>query len=128
MSLNLNSAAAEFLDGLPDKDKNDMNILLDCVRNTGFTCEARYYQKIIMIVREGTEIIGFSPRKGYLSLYLMNPEAKKFLPALGKVSDGRSCVRIKKITDIDLKVLTEMLAFMLEAKVNWYGNVIKDKK
>jgi hypothetical protein len=55
--------------------------------------------------------IGFSPRKPQLVLYL-NPgfdELGPLLDRLGKHSTARSCLYIKKLADVDLDVLAEIL-------------------
>lgn len=64
---------------------------------------------------------GFSPRKANLSIYLMggycNPETQAEVDALrallGKHNVGASCLYINKLTDVDLAVLKELIAFDL---------------
>ncbi len=56
-------------------------------------------------------LIGFSPRKGQMSLYFM-PGLERFeshLKKLGKYKTGKACLYIKKLADIDLAVLREMI-------------------
>ena len=63
--------------------------------------------------REGDFFItGFSPRKAALTIYIM-PGYGMFdaeMERLGKFKTGRSCLYIKKLTDIDLDLLEEILA------------------
>ena len=56
-------------------------------------------------------IIGFSPRKANFSLYLtMNiKQHAATLKKLGKHKTGMGCLYINKLSDIDIKVLTEMI-------------------
>jgi 23S rRNA A2030 N6-methylase RlmJ len=57
-------------------------------------------------------IIGFSPRKQNLTLYLMAGFKKytELLKKLGKYKiSGGSCLYIKKLSDVDTKVLKELL-------------------
>lgn len=57
-------------------------------------------------------LIGFSPRKRELVIYIM-PGFDSFqalLAKLGKHKAGKSCLYIKRLSDIDLKVLTELMA------------------
>ena len=61
-------------------------------------------------------IIGFSPRKGDMTLYLMN-DAKglaALLPKLGKHKTSKACLYIKRLRDIDTKVLDEMIRLSVE--------------
>jgi len=55
-------------------------------------------------------IIGFSPRKTEMVLYLMPdfPEKAGLLARLGKHRVGVSCLYIKKFTDVDMDVLREL--------------------
>ena len=62
--------------------------------------------------REGDmPIIGFSPRKQNLTLYIglggdsENPLLKK----LGKHTTGKGCLYIKKLTDVDITVLQKLI-------------------
>jgi hypothetical protein len=56
--------------------------------------------------------IGFSPRKAQLVLYLAvsMPGRDALLATLGKHSTGKSCLYIRKLADVDLAVLEEMIA------------------
>jgi len=55
--------------------------------------------------------VGFSPRKGNLSLYVMaGAEGQTALLAqLGKHKAGKGCLYIKKISDVDLDVLETII-------------------
>ena len=57
-------------------------------------------------------LVGFSPRKQSLSLYLSDgfPEYDALLAALGKHRKGASCLYVNKLADIDLAVLRELVA------------------
>lgn len=66
--------------------------------------------------REGEACrIGFSPRKGQTVLYLAEGyEAKDALLArLGKHKIGKACLYIKRLSDVDVAVLEEMIAASL---------------
>jgi hypothetical protein len=53
-------------------------------------------------------ITGFSPRKGNLVVYAM-PASDKLLTKLGKHKATRGCLYIKKLADVDVKVLEEII-------------------
>lgn len=56
-------------------------------------------------------LVGFSPRKAKISLYLTTEETvrNELLPKLGKHSSGKSCVYINKVADIQLEVLQQLI-------------------
>lgn len=61
--------------------------------------------------------IGFSPRKANLSLYLAVEGLDKYdalLNKLGKHSTGKGCLYIKRLSDVDMKVLKELITAALK--------------
>jgi hypothetical protein len=67
--------------------------------------------------REGDwMLIGFSPRKQNLTLYIM-PGFERYpalMKKLGKYSTGKSCLYIKKLSDVDVTVLKELMTESLK--------------
>jgi len=62
--------------------------------------------------REGDWFLtGFSPRKSNFSLYIMAgfDKYEKLMSKLGKYKTGKSCLYVKKLDDIDLDVLEELI-------------------
>jgi len=62
--------------------------------------------------REGDmPIIGFSPRKAATVLYLTpSRDSTALLAKLGNYTEGKSCLYIKKLADVDQKVLKAMVS------------------
>lgn len=56
-------------------------------------------------------LIGFSPRKSDLTLYIMPgfSEHAEQLAALGRHRTGKSCLYIKRLADVDLAVLQDLM-------------------
>lgn len=55
--------------------------------------------------------IGFSPRKGKLSLYL-TVDAQRYekqLQAMGKYKTGKGCIYLRKLSDVDGKKLEDLI-------------------
>lgn len=65
--------------------------------------------------REGDwPVVALANQKNYISLYICATEngeyiAEKNADRLGKVSVGRSCIRFKKLEDLNLDVLRQLL-------------------
>ncbi|MEQ1763067.1 MAG: DUF1801 domain-containing protein [Pyrinomonadaceae bacterium] len=57
-------------------------------------------------------VTGFSPRKGNLTLYIMDgfDRYDEMLAALGKHKTGKSCLYVKRLSDIDQSVLEQLIA------------------
>jgi hypothetical protein len=59
-------------------------------------------------------VIALANQKNYISIYVCAVEdgqyaAEKYAPKLGKVSVGRSCIRFKKLEDVDLDTLKKVI-------------------
>jgi Domain of unknown function (DU1801) len=67
--------------------------------------------------REGEwPLVGFAPRKGDLTLYLM-PGIDRYghlLSKLGKHRTGKTCLYCKRLSDLDLTVLQEIVTASVE--------------
>ena len=75
--------------------------------------------------REGDMLItGFSPRKQNLSLYIMAGFAKyeELMQKLGKHKTGKSCLYIKRLSEINMDVLTELIKVSYDHYNQKYNN------
>ena len=62
--------------------------------------------------REGdSPLIGFSSRKGDITLYLESnfPRHEELLARLGKHKTGKGCLYIRRLSDVDLNVLEQLI-------------------
>lgn len=63
--------------------------------------------------REGDMCLtGFSPRKQNLTIYIISGFSRypEMMSKLGKYKTGKSCLYIKTLDDIDMKILKKMIA------------------
>ena len=62
-------------------------------------------------------LIGFSPRKNELVLYLMAgfDDAGALLDTLGKYRTGKACLYVKRMADVDAMVLRRLIDASVEA-------------
>lgn len=65
--------------------------------------------------REGDwMVVGLASQKNYISVYICMMEGDEYIPEkykddIGKVSVGKSCIRFKKLEDINLKMLEKLI-------------------
>jgi hypothetical protein len=61
-------------------------------------------------------LAGFSPRKANITLYIMDCFERygDLMSNLGKYKTGKSCLYIKRLDDIDIKVLGELISSSAE--------------
>jgi len=72
-------------------------------------------------------LFGFSPRKSSFSLYsaVGDEQLKEILPRFGKYSMGKACIYVKKLEDINIDVLKEIICHSVEFLTGMYEVSIK---
>lgn len=112
----------KFIKGIKDQQtRNDCYKILDIMEKatkaepkmwgTSIVGFGSYHYKYAS-GREGNWFLaGFSPRKQNLTLYIMSgfDEYEKLLKKLGKYSTGKACLYIKRLEDVDPRVLKELV-------------------
>ncbi|QQX82126.1 DUF1801 domain-containing protein [Shewanella sp. KX20019] len=74
--------------------------------------------------REGDwPLVGFSPRKNGITVYIMNgfSDYEALLAKLGKYKIGKSCLYIKSLSGIDIEVLSCIIVDSIEKMTNIYS-------
>ena len=74
--------------------------------------------------REGDSCLtGFSSRKGDISIYLVSdfPARDALLATLGKHKMAKACLYVRKLSDVDLKVLEQLIVGSVEQRKRNHG-------
>ena len=117
------ASVKEFLDNVPEQvKKSDSFALLELFTKitgqkpkmwgTNIIGFGQYHYKSEKNKQEGDwPLIGFSPRKQNLTLYLMLGFAnyQDLLQDLGKHKTSVGCLYINKLTDVDLSILKKLI-------------------
>ncbi|MCM4172121.1 DUF1801 domain-containing protein [Arenibacter sp. TNZ] len=117
-----NKSVISFLNSFESKEKRkDAYALLELFKRTTNEPAVMWGESIVGFGsyhykydsgREGDmPLTGFSPRKLNFSIYIMSGLSKqqKVLEQLGPHKTGKSCLYIKRLSDIDLDVLSELV-------------------
>lgn len=83
-----------------------------------------YHYKSDRSAQEGDwPLLGFSPRKAAISLYVYSGGAAQdeMLTRLGKFKMGAACIYVKKLSDINTDVLHELMVSSLSFLRKKYG-------
>jgi hypothetical protein len=115
------SSVKEFIASLDDQTAKDSGVLIEMMQkisghkpkkwNAGTLGFDTYHYKYDS-GREGDGlVIGFYPRKGKITIYLMDGTARylELLAKLGKHTITGYCIYIKKLDDIELPVLEKIV-------------------
>lgn len=84
-----------------------------------------YHYKSDRSTQEGDwPLIGFSPRKAAISLYVFSglPEHESLLDDLGKFKRGKACLYINKLSDINQKSLERLILETIDFLDKRYGH------
>ena len=117
---------AEYIDMLEEPRKSDIRELDAMIRKnapnlephiaSGMLAYGHYHYKGKSKGTEGEWFhIGLASNKNYISLYVMAADrdgylAESYKDKLPKANIGRSCVRFKRLSDIDPNVLNELIS------------------
>lgn len=118
-----NQDPTEFLNTIePEGKRRDGFVLLEMFKKitgekavmwgpsiVGF---GRYHYKSERSSQEGDwPLAGFSPRKQYLTLYVMegNEQSQELFKKLGKHKTSKACLYINKLSDVDQTVLFKLV-------------------
>ena len=113
-------SVAEFIDAITDEGRRaDAKMLVKLMQKASGEKPKMWGPSIIgfgshhYVYDSGREgdmpRIAFSPRKAATVLYGLS-SAEALLPKLGKHTRGKGCIYIKKLADVDQKVLEAMAA------------------
>lgn len=83
-----------------------------------------YHYKSERSTQEGDWfVVGFSPRKQNVTLYILtiNESEKDLLKKLGKYKTSGGCLYIKRLADVDQKVLVTLIKKSFRDKIKKYG-------
>jgi hypothetical protein len=71
-------------------------------------------------------LLGFSPRKAAISLYVTTgcDDQKQYLEGLGKYKMAKACIYIKKLDDINIEVLNKIMKESIEFVSSKYERII----
>lgn len=119
----------EFINSFADTEqkRKDSFDLLKLMREfTGFEPKmwgasmigfGQYHYKSEKSSQQGDwPLVGFSPRKAAISLYVYTgaPEHEHLLEGLGKFKKGAACIYVKKLSDINIDALKPMMKATIE--------------
>jgi hypothetical protein len=116
------NSVIEFIEAVDSpKKREDAYQLLDIFTETaGFEAKmwgpsiigfGSYHYKYASGHEGDAPLVGFSPRKAKISLYFAPGETKReeLLKEFGKHTNGKACVYINKVADIDVEVLKTLI-------------------
>ena len=115
------SEVKDYIASLDEQTAKDTHVLIEMMQrisghkpqkwNAGTLGFDTYHYKYDS-GREGDgHVIGFYPRKGKITVYLMDGTARhsELLARLGKYTTTGYCVYIKRLSDVDLSVLEQIV-------------------
>lgn len=129
------SSVIEFIESIDNpRKREDAYKLLDIFTDTtgyegkmwgtsiiGF---GKYHYKYKSGHEGDAPLVGFSPRKAKISLYLATGDTQrdKLLKDFGKHTTGKACVYINKVADIDVDILMALICQSVSFLKETYPN------
>jgi hypothetical protein len=114
----------EYIDSIPEPRKSEIIKLDQFIQKIAPTLKPHFAYNMIGYgsfhykTKSGREgdwpVISLASQKNYISIYICSIVDGKYLvetydKKLGNVSVGKSCIRLKKLSDLDLDMLKEVI-------------------
>lgn len=125
----------EFIENIENvKKREDAHRLLNIFTEaSGFEAKmlgpsiigfGRYHYKYESGHEGDAPLVGFSPRKARISLYFATGDTwrEKLLEDFGKHTNGKACVYINKVADIDVAILNKLITQSIAYLQKLYPN------
>jgi hypothetical protein len=127
------SSTEEYLSLIDEPRKSDIVKLDEFIKatvpeaNAYFASNMLGYGKYHYKSKSGREgdwpVIALASQKNYISLYVCSVKdgtyiAELYKKNLPKAEIGKSCIRFKKLEDVDLKVIGEILKYAVKHPLN----------
>ena len=122
------ASVAEFLGSIADENRRrDCEVIADLMQDVTGAAPVMWGASIVGFGRyhyryeSGREgdwmLVGFSPRKKDITLYLMAgfDRLPELMQRLGKHKTGKSCLYVKKLDDVDRTVLRDLVRSSVDA-------------
>ncbi|RXI96630.1 DUF1801 domain-containing protein [Anaerobacillus alkaliphilus] len=127
------NSVIEFIESVEsDRKREDAYRLLDIFTETsGYPAKmwgpsiigyGSYHYKYASGHEGDAPLVGFSPRKGKISLYFATGDTERVLRDFGKHTTGKACVYINKLADIDVDVLKALITQSIKFLQETYPN------
>jgi hypothetical protein len=130
------ASVEDFLNGVADERKRqDCFVLVDLMREITGSEPSMWGDSIVgfggyrQTYSNGKEyewpVIGFSPRKQSLTLYIMSgfEQEDELLGRLGKHTTSKACLYIKRLSDVDMTALRELIELSVAHMAQQYPSV-----
>jgi len=127
------SSVPRFIDGIADEQKRlDSAVIVKLMQEVTKSEPRMWGSSIVGFgsyhykYESGHEgdmcLVGFSPRKQNLTLYVMpgSEQHTELLKKLGKFKAGKACIYIKRLDDIDLAILKKLIQQSVEHLIERY--------
>ena len=127
-TIETNQSVADFIEKFGDSEqkKKDSHQLIEIMQAVS-GCKAtmwgasiigfgKYHYKYESGHEGNAPLLGFSPRKSAISLYVFTglEEYESLLTSLGKFKRGKACLYVNKLSDIDLDQLQKIMKANIE--------------
>ena len=118
------TSVKEYLEAVPKERKELINFLHDFIQKSAPKLKSHFaynmlgYGSFKYLNHKKEEIdwptVALANQKNYISVYVCAMDGGEYLAEknkdkLGKVSVGKSCIRFKKLEDVNLEVLKEVI-------------------
>lgn len=108
----------EYLDVIPDERKASVKKIVSLIRKNAPGVNESFEHGMPFYTYQGP-IFAVASQKNFISFYVAETKlVEKFKPSLGKVSLGKNCIRFKKLEDINLDAVHDLIVAVYEKRLS----------
>ena len=107
----------EYLNVIPEERKASVKKIISLIRKNAPEAKESFEYGMPFYTYQGP-IFAVASQKNFISFYVSETKlVQKFKPSLGKVSLGKNCIRFKKLDDLNLDAVNDLIVAVYEKRL-----------
>lgn len=107
----------EYLDAIPTERKEPLLTIMSMIKKVAPKVTEEYSHNMPFYTLNGP-LFALASQKHYMALYVTEADlVEKYKPNLGKTNTSKSCIRFKKLENLNLEAVEQLLAASYERRL-----------
>ena len=104
------STVKEYLDAIPAERKPQLQQLIRLIKKNAPGVKEIYQYNLPFYPLHNEPLFALASQKHFMAFYITESDIiEKYRLQLGKISVGKKCIRFKTVSDLDLKIVEQLI-------------------
>jgi uncharacterized protein YdhG (YjbR/CyaY superfamily) len=108
--------AEEYVQQIPESRRNAIDTLRKLILNAAPDIVETFRYKMPTYIYKDEMLAALASQKHYMSLYMDTETVESYQDQLTGLNCGKSCIRFKKLSEVPIDVIEEMLAHTMKKR------------